>query len=90
MHEEPLWKLNSIFLFVATRCLQTITISFMSSLSHADRRLSRRHFPLRFAAIGGERAGKGLIRTHPRLCLRMRLPADRLARSCRWRGEHYR
>jgi CRISPR-associated protein Cas6 len=34
---------------------------------------------IRYATIGGESAGKGLIRLHARSCLRVRLPADQIA-----------
>jgi CRISPR-associated protein Cas6 len=49
-----------------------------SSLSHAVGALHSANSLLRFAAIGGERAEKGLIRPHPRSRLRLRLPADQI------------
>ena len=49
-----------------------------SSLAHAIDAFHAADSHLRFAAIGGERAEKGLIRPHQRSRLRMRLPAEQI------------
>ena len=49
-----------------------------STLTHAVGAFHAAESRLRFAPVGGERVGPGLIRTHERSRLRVRLPAEQI------------